>query len=91
LAITPCAATGRGGGVDDHAAVVADDDAGVRVALGRVGVGVVAEFSQLIFFSSRSAWEANFLSVMALAPELCGKVRWGVFEAGLIYYSNGIY
>jgi hypothetical protein len=37
---------GRGGGVDDHHAVVADDHAGIGVALGRVGVGVFGKLGE---------------------------------------------
>ena len=36
----------RGLGVDDHHRVVANDDPGVGIALGRVGVGVVAELDE---------------------------------------------
>ena len=31
---------GRGLGIDDHHSIVANDDAGVGIALGRIGVGM---------------------------------------------------
>ncbi|MNT69480.1 hypothetical protein D3C72_2078050 [compost metagenome] len=39
----------RGLGVDHHHRVVANDDAGVGVALGRVGIGVVGELVEAHF------------------------------------------
>jgi len=40
---------GSGLGVDDHHGVVADDDAGVGVALGGVGVGVLGQLVEADF------------------------------------------
>ena len=56
----------RGLRVDHHHRVVADDDAGVRVALGRVRVGVVGQLVEADPFLSRSACDANFFSLMGI-------------------------
>jgi hypothetical protein len=49
----------RGLGVDDHHRIVADDDAGVRVALGRVRIGVLGQLGEAdgLFFQVGLAGE----------------------------------
>ena len=51
----------RGRGVDHHHAVVADDDARIRIAVGDVGIGVVRQALERDFLSARSAWDAKGL------------------------------
>src|SRR5690606_34394336 len=61
-----------GGGIDDHHAVVADDHAGVGVALGGVGPGVVGQLlpADLLLFEVGLGGE--FLGAHAGAPVMCG-------------------
>ena len=50
---------GRGLGLDDHHAVVADDDAGVRVALRREGPEILADLDREIADAFKEMHEVN--------------------------------
>ena len=60
----------RGLRVDDHHRVVADDDAGVRIAFGRVGVRVVGQLVEADLLLVEVGLRREFLFAHGNVPEV---------------------